>query len=262
MPFTFAHPAAAIPLLRPLGRYGSLSALVIGSIAPDMAFIVPLALSREQTHGLGALLTFCLPFGALVYILFHALYKLPLIALLPACIGERLPSSALPFPATTSATLLAVFMSLLCGALTHLAWDAFTHPGTLVVMAIPWLQAPVVTLGGYHVYGYTLLQHAGTLIGLTLLASWIVKWMVRTPAAPSPGLPALPPGLRRISLPLIAGTAALIGLRAGLQRWPHVADLAGAREFTAGFIFAALPAFAFGLTCYSMLWHAARLLRR
>ena len=35
MPFTFAHPAAVVPLLRPLGRYGVLSALVIGSIVPD-----------------------------------------------------------------------------------------------------------------------------------------------------------------------------------------------------------------------------------
>lgn len=259
MPFTFAHPAAAIPLLRPLGRYGSLSALIFGSITPDMAFIVPLALAREQTHGLAALLTFCLPAGVLAYVLFHALYKLPIIALLPACITERLAPSTLRFP---RATLPAVLISLLCGALTHLVWDAFTHPDTPVVMALPWLHAPVVALGAYHVFGYTLLQHAGTLIGLTLLASWTLTWLTRTPAAPAPGLPGLPRGLRRISLILIAGATTLAGLWAGLQRWPQVTDLAGAREFTAGFIFAALPACALALTCYSMLWQAARLRRR
>lgn len=74
MPLTFAHPAAALPLLRPLGRYGSLSALVIGSIAPDLAFIVPIGASREQTHGLAALLTFSLPAGLLAYVLFHVLF--------------------------------------------------------------------------------------------------------------------------------------------------------------------------------------------
>jgi hypothetical protein len=60
-----------VPLLRPLGRYGSLSALAIGSIAPDLAFIVPIGFSRDQTHGLAALFWFCLPAGVLVYLVFQ-----------------------------------------------------------------------------------------------------------------------------------------------------------------------------------------------
>ena len=81
MPFTFSHPAAVLPLLRPLGRFGSLSALVIGSMAPDFSFIVPMGLSRAQTHAPAALLTYCLPAGLLAYLVFHRVLKLPLLRL-------------------------------------------------------------------------------------------------------------------------------------------------------------------------------------
>jgi Domain of unknown function (DUF4184) len=63
MPFTFAHPAIAVPLLRPLGCYGVLSALVIGSLAPDLAYVLPLSVPRHKSHSLTGLLWFCLPVG-------------------------------------------------------------------------------------------------------------------------------------------------------------------------------------------------------
>lgn len=251
MPFTFAHPAAAIPLLRPLGRYGSLSALIIGSIAPDLAFIVPIGLGREQTHGLAALLTFCLPGGLLAYLLFHALLKAPLRALLPPPIAGRLPKPDLP-----AAPLSAVLVSLLCGALTHLAWDAFTHPGTAVVLAMPMLQATVATVGGYQVFGYKLLQHGGTLIGLGLLALWLRKWWARTP--PSIDTTGLPAARRWHVIAAIGGFSIACGMWAGLQRAPSLGDMLDAQAFAAGFVFTALPACAAALTVYSVLWRALR----
>ncbi len=165
MPFTFAHPAAAVPLLRPLGRFGSLSALCIGSIAPDMAFIVPLDLTREQTHGLVALLTFCLPAGLMAYLLFQFLLKAPLLALLPNAIADKFGNGS-----SMREPWSAVLVSLLCGAATHLVWDAFTHPGTPVVNALPLLQVELANIGGYHVYVFKVLQHGSSVLGLGLLA--------------------------------------------------------------------------------------------
>jgi hypothetical protein len=256
MPFTFAHPAAAIPLLRPLGRYGSLSALVIGSIAPDMAFIVPIDFTREQTHGLAALLTFCLPVGILAYLLFHALLKAPMAALLPRIIADRLTPQV--FPATTGRQWSAVLVSLLCGALTHLVWDAFTHPGTPVVMTISMLNAPLVTVGGYQVYGYKLVQHGGTVMGLALLSRWLFAWLAHTAPATTPSLRALSPSRRWLTVVTIVGIAAGAGLWAGLLRCPRISDLVSAQTFMAGFVFAALPALALAITSYSLLWHAIR----
>jgi len=141
VPFTFAHPAA-LPLLRPLGRYGSLSALVIGSMAPDLAFFVPLDATRGQTHGPAGLLLFCLPAGGMTYLLFHLLLKAPLLGLL----GQRLQEQLAGPAARPLARWSAVLVSLLCGAATHLVWDSFTHPGTAVVDALPALRVLIFTL--------------------------------------------------------------------------------------------------------------------
>ena len=254
MPFTFAHPAAAIPLLRPLGRYGSLSALAIGSIAPDLAFIVALDLMREQTHSLAALFLFCLPAGVLAYLLFHGVLKAPLIDLMPDAIASRFASAAAV--ATPRAPWSAVVVSLLCGALTHLLWDAFTHPGTPVVDALPVLQMELGNVGGYRVYAFKVLQHGGSLLGLALLALWSIKWLRRTPA-PLPVRPAQRIGTLAalICVPLIAG------LYAGWRRAPVIGNVLELQEFATGFVFTALPAGALMLTIYSVLWQLKKAVR-
>ncbi len=251
MPFTFAHPAAALPLLRPLGRYGSLSALAIGSIAPDLTFIVPLPLSREQTHGLAALFLFCLPAGALVYFLFHALFKAPLIALLPAPIAHRVAPSARPvWP--------AVLVSLLCGAATHVLWDAFTHPGTPIVNALPWLQRELGNIGGYRLYGFKLLQHAGSVLGMAVLVLWMWRWLHRAPPASVRPDRVLTRAQRKGAIAALIAAPLLAGLIAGWWRVPVVASVVDLQVFAGGFIFSALPAGAVMLTLYSALWQLAR----
>ncbi len=239
-----------MPLLRPLGRFGSLSALCIGSITPDMAFIVPLDLAREQTHGLAALLTFCLPAGVVAYLLFHHLLKAPLLALLPDCVaGKFSDAKAVRQP------WRAVVVSLLCGAATHLVWDAFTHPGTPVVDALPLLRTELADLGGYKLYGFKLLQHGSSLLGLALLACWSISWLKRTPATPVVCAYRLSPAQRYGTLAVLLGGPLLIGLMAGLQRRPVIANMVDLQAFAAGFIFTALPTAALLVSVASVLWH-------
>src|SRR5512134_324687 len=92
MPFTFAHPAAAVPLRRWLGRYGTVSALVIGSMTPDLAYFLPCGVSRAQSHSVAGLFWWCLPVGAAVYLLFHTVLAPPLVALAPRGLRARLSS--------------------------------------------------------------------------------------------------------------------------------------------------------------------------
>ena len=252
MPFTFAHPAAALPLLRPLGRYGSLSALVIGSMAPDFDFIVPIGLSREQTHSLAALFLFCLPAGMLAYLLFHALLKAPLLALMPDALAGRIADDGVHERSPWS----AVVVSLLLGAVTHLVWDAFTHPGTAVVNALPVLQTELANAGGYRVYAFKVLQHGSSLLGLALLALWMSNWLRRTPVLPALRPPSLSPAQRMVALFALAGVPLLAGLSAGWRRSPHMTNLVDMQDFMAGFIFAALPAGAIALMTYSVIWKA------
>ena len=185
MPFTLAHPAAAIPLARALGRWGVVSALVIGSMSPDFAYFLPLGVRRGQSHSPAGLVWFCLPVALVTYWLFHAVARDGLVALLPATLREPLdrPRAVPGLPAVVS--------SLLVGAVTHVAWDAFTHAGTPIVAAMPVLQTPLLDVPGYPIKVYRVLQHGSSAVGLGLIAVWIWRWPRRAPRAPGPPRPAL-----------------------------------------------------------------------
>src|SRR5882757_2416325 len=91
MPFTLSHPAAVIPIR----RYGILSALVVGSLAPDILYFIPrVHHSGAYGHTLPGLFFFCLPLGLAALWLFHTFLKRPLISLFPASHQMRLLPAA------------------------------------------------------------------------------------------------------------------------------------------------------------------------
>lgn len=102
VPYPFAHPAAVLPLIGPMGRFGVPSALVIGSIVPDAWYLVPL-LDRSDSHSLSGLFLFCLPLGLVLELLLRR-------------------SLRAPWP--------AIALSIVVGALTHFVWDGLTHSYT------------------------------------------------------------------------------------------------------------------------------------
>jgi hypothetical protein len=175
MPFTLAHPAAVVPLARLLGKHAVLSALVIGSMTPDFAYLVP-GLTRGPSHSLGGLFWFCLPMGLALYLVFHLVLKRPLAATLPRRLREAVAPVVARTPGLPPARGLTVVLCLLLGALTHITWDLFTHPGP-IVRAFPLLAENLATVGWYRVYGYKVLQHSSTLLGLALLARWTRAWV-------------------------------------------------------------------------------------
>lgn len=239
MPFTFSHPAGALPLRRLLGRHASLSALVIGSMTPDLGFILPLDLARSDTHGLPALFLFCLPAGLLTYLIYHLLLKAPLLHLFPPRVQERLVLPA----ALPRAPWRAVLLSLLCGALTHIGWDAFTHPGTPVVTAIGLLRLPVGTFAGYPVQVFNVLQHASSIAGLGLLAFWWRRWLRTAPRAAAPAR-SVSAAARQAAVAAIAAIPLLYGVGNMLHQRAWPGDGADLRISFAIFIFSALPALA------------------
>ena len=182
MPFTLAHPAAVVPLARLLGRRVLLSALVIGSMTPDFAYLAP-TVARGQSHSLCGLFWFCLPVGLALYLLFHLALKRPLAASLPHPLREAVAPLVARTPGLPAASWLQVVLCLLLGALTHIGWDLFTHPGP-IVSSFPLLAVNLVTLGWYRLYVYKVLQHASTLLGLALLARWTRAWLRENAARP------------------------------------------------------------------------------
>ncbi|HJT61865.1 MAG TPA: DUF4184 family protein [Burkholderiales bacterium] len=229
MPYPFAHPAAVLPLVRPLGRFAVPSALAIGSMAPDLWYFVPF-LERHDSHSLAGLAWFCLPAGLIVYALFHRILKQPLIALLSPRLGGFTPAAVPEVP------LRAVIVSLLAGALTHLAWDALTHSYDDGLQRHNWLQ------------------HASTALGTMVLGWWSWRKLRLVPAVPSP----LSPRARAcILLALLAAAA----LAAWVTAEAPATDLRALRQFmrTAGF--AAVQALSVALLVYCLLFQR-KMLRR
>jgi hypothetical protein len=176
VPFTGSHPAAVLPFLRtPLPA----SALVIGSMAPDLPFYLPVP-QFYATHTWLAAVSTDLVLGLLAWALWHALLADSALAAAPAALRGRLvgwPPRRRPAPVRQGALLV---VALVLGTVTHLAWDEFTHAGRwgaehVAVLAANWGPLP----------GYRWLQYASSVVGLVVLAAWIVRWWRRTPAVPT-----------------------------------------------------------------------------
>jgi hypothetical protein len=136
VPFTVSHAAAVLPLQRITRGRVPLAAMMIGSMAPDFAYFLPLSMSRMSTHDLDGLFLFCLPAGLAVWLLFVKVLERPTIELLPMPWRERVPRSA---PVTPRALVLAS-LGIIIGGLTHIAWDSFTHAFTPVSHFLPGLR--------------------------------------------------------------------------------------------------------------------------
>jgi hypothetical protein len=229
MPYPFAHPAAVIPLARPLGRFAVPTALVIGSMAPDLWYFVPL-LERHESHSLAGLAWFCLPAGLIVYTLFHLVLKQPLIALVSPRLGRFTPAG-LP-----EAPWHAVIVSLLAGALTHVAWDAVTHSYDAGLQRHNWLQ------------------HASTALGTLALGWWSWRKLRLVPAAPGP-LSAL----ARACILLVLLGAASLAVWATAE--PPAAELRALRQFLRTGGVAAVQALSVALLVYCLLFQR-KMLRR
>jgi uncharacterized protein DUF4184 len=256
MPLTFAHPAAAVPLVRPLGRWGVFSALVIGSVVPDLFYLLPITQRRASSHTLAGLVWFCLPVGIALYALFHAALKRPLCSLLPASWQRRLES-----PGTASrARPSAVVVSIVIGALTHLAWDAFTHLDGAGVVAFPVLNQRIASFSGYNLYLHRLLQHVSTLVGVSLLATWIARW-AHCPEPQGTGSsppPMLTPLGRVLVVVALLGGATVIAVLAAARLFPSEMTLGTLQPFVGLVAERGLQSLACGTLLYAAAWHAGR----
>jgi len=207
MPFTFAHPALIIPLLRGRQRWPWLSAtgLVAGSVAPDFEKFFRLKLASTHSHTIASLFYFSCPVGLGLALLFHGLVRQPLLRHLPAFLHHRLSRWAVvDWPAFGRRHPLGVLASIWIGAATHLLWDSFTHHNATLARFFPWLEL-VVVLPHYRVHTYAFLALLSSLGGG--LAIGYAIW--RLPA--QPGRPARAATLLRYWSAVALLAAGLLG---------------------------------------------------
>jgi hypothetical protein len=119
-----------------------------------------------------------------LFVTWYAVLRTPLVDLAPAPIRERMPRLASlewrPRDREGRArgwpiSIALLVASALVGIATHLAWDAFTHRDSPLVIAWPALR---VEVGPLHLWSW--LQLVSSVAGLLIIAVWAARWVSRT----------------------------------------------------------------------------------
>jgi len=197
-----AHQAPILPLKRWRPDWFSGTALVMGSIAPDLEYLTS---TRPRAagfcHSLEGQFLFCLPVSLAVIVYFHRMR-----------LGEAL-ASRLGWPLLAKAAsdavgldgLFKVIVSTLCGSFSHLALDAFTHR---------WVPKHLGFLGYWRRGSFLMSAQGAAQLLLTAVGAVITVWLVRKmikEAEPAP--PVRSDGRRLLMASALVG-AVLGGWRA------------------------------------------------
>lgn len=244
MPFTLSHAAVAIPLAR---RGLILSAVAIGSMAPDFEYFLRLSMNSRWGHTPAGILGFTLPVSLLALWSFHALLKRPLLALLPEAHRTRLLPFAGRFAFAPAGRFLRILASVGIGIASHLLFDAWTHDHGRVVETWALLRQPLLDWPAYRLPVYDVMQ-AG-LSSLMLLAIGVQYWAWFRRTGPTPASLREFLDVRSLLVPVaaVATVAVLCGLGYAAISAPPVRDAITFRIFGGRVILAGLSAFAAGL---------------
>ena len=185
MPWTFAHPAAVLPLRRLCPMHLNFAGLVVGSMTPDLGYYIHFSDLAQLAHTFFGSVLVCLPIGLTLLAALYMLRK-PLWFLLPQPHRAVLaPVVAVP-PSLRPSSLLATAVSVVLGAWTHIVWDSFTHKSGWVVKHVAFLQEPAFLIGVTEFPTYQLLQLLSTLVGIAALVAVYCLWLRRSRCLDSP----------------------------------------------------------------------------
>jgi membrane-bound metal-dependent hydrolase YbcI (DUF457 family) len=260
MPFTLAHPAAILPIARCLRGRVVVSALVIGSVIPDLPNVLPSLVNRAETHSLLGLVCLDAPVGLVAYVLLHSVLARPLASLLPNELHSRLEPYLRDPTRFASRSLARAMVSLLLGAATHLAWDSFTHPGTPAVAAIAVLRTAWLHIGSEPIEGYRVVQLASSLMGVCVLAVEGLRWWKAS--APAHVAPVRTDPVRAAALGGLAAIVVGFALRGSIEAFAYPESFAMAlRPLQRGSI-AAIEGLLIGTFAFSLAWYLGTLFER
>lgn len=243
MPITVAHPALVLPLARLTARWGlPLTPLVVGAMVPDVPLFARSRTVYELTHSpLGIAVWAPLATTAVVLVWF-VVVRDALVGLAPPPVRRRLA----PHVSLTRRAWAWVPFAGVVGALTHVAWDSFTHPGRWGWETIPWLSAQQGPLPGGK-----WLQYGSGVVGMALVAGAAVLWLrSRPPRDVPPRVTGVP------LLELAVGAAALVALVTAVDRLPEGLHAVAFEGVVHG-----LVALVAALLVAAGTWHVLRLTR-
>jgi hypothetical protein len=235
MPFTPTHILAVVPIARIRWPYAPFSALVIGSIIPDLPLFVPLSPSYDTTHSILGIVTACLPLGLAGFLVFQLAMKRPLFAILPVWVQCRCAAHVTRRAELTLKGVVCASIAVMAGACTHLFWDSFTHGGRFGVELFPRLKETAVTIAGHDVLGFKVLQYGSTIVGLPCLVLILAGWLSRQTPRTLDGHPHLSTPAKAVAG--LAALAVLVAVSCVTWRREHLStyERLGRSVTTSGF---------------------------
>lgn len=209
MPVTIAHPAAVLPL-RGVGL--PLSAMVIGSMVPDLPVFSRSSHTYGYTHSVLGIVTIDLAISLVLLAFWDLWGRDALVDTAPARVRDRLPAHA----ALTRRSWLLAPVAAVVGSVTHVVWDAFTHEGRWGVRAVPWLREVHGPLRGEQ-----WAQHASGVLGLLVIGATLLA-VLRRPVLDD----GRPRRLPAATLPATVAVACLLSVGTFVSRLGAPLDLA------------------------------------
>jgi hypothetical protein len=174
MPFTAAHPAIVLPLLR--SRYFSATGLIIGSLSPDFEYFFKMSVDSLYSHTKAGLFYFDLPVTCLLALVFHQVVKRNLINNLPVFFQKRFQDTLnFNFINYLKRNWWIFVISALIGAASHILWDSFTHNNRFFVRQFSDIYKSVsVPFNGANYPLFYVLQQISTVVGLIIVAIYVL----------------------------------------------------------------------------------------
>lgn len=205
MPYTLSHAIAAYPFHALSRRHLPLSALVAGTISPDYPYFIHLETVGTTSHSPLGLLTECLP-ASLIILLFYYLFMKPAaLALAPRRFVHLAGAAADQSLKLSPLNLILIPFAVILGATTHILWDSFTHSQGWHLVRPRFIDHIVFAHTPYAFPIYKLLQYTSGVVGLILIALWVLRWAQRQPTGQTYSL--LPARIQLIAISLIGLTA-------------------------------------------------------
>jgi hypothetical protein len=146
MPFTPAHPAILLPARVIPRKYISWTALILGSMVPDMEYFLFLNPGSKMSHTLYGILNFNLPITVLLAMAWHQFAGPILLRAIPFFRNfySQLHDD---YAGYLSKNWLVFLISALVGICSHLILDGFCHANGFMVHRIPYLREMVTVMG-------------------------------------------------------------------------------------------------------------------
>ena len=163
MPFTYlAHQAPALAIKRRWPRLFDGTALAMGTMAPDWAYALDGSRLAFDAHSLLGVVAFCAPVAMVVAVALRSVSP-TLFAYAPN--SRQVPLQQLRVLALRRPPLPTTAFSAALGALTHVAWDLFTHNDRWGPQHIGWLRSEALSLAGHSVTWAKVLQYGSHTLG-------------------------------------------------------------------------------------------------